>query len=226
MNPISWTAVLAVSLVTAAGCRTYNVAFNGYGSSDRRPCDRSATFAFVPNSDAANPLLEQEVGEKLALLLASHGYNRGNVENAQCGLLVAYGIGEPNSRAVGLPVYTQGQTTTATAHGPGGNTVVAVTTPGTTTYMQVTVTKYSRWLNVTAVDLEALRTTRKLSVVWVGGVASSGRNSDLREVMNYLIIAVGDRFGWVTQKALHLSLSSSDERAVALMEGKTPPPAK
>tara|TARA_B100001964_G_C14103475_1_gene540432 strand:+ start:92 stop:976 length:885 start_codon:yes stop_codon:yes gene_type:complete len=58
----------------------------------------------------------------------------------------------------------------------------------------------------------------KLEPIWIGEVENNGNNPDLREVINYLIIAGFEHLGESTGKQQFHSLSSGDKRIKALNE--------
>jgi hypothetical protein len=69
-------------------------------------------------------------------------------------------------------------------------------------------------LNV--VEAKPYRETGQLRSVWVGEARSAGASSDLREVLNSLLIAAFEQLGRNTGKALPVTIKENDPRFTEL----------
>jgi hypothetical protein len=71
---------------------------------------------------------------------------------------------------------------------------------------------YDRWLLLNVVEGKHYRETGQFRTLWVGEVRSTGTSSDIREVINSLLLAAFDRFGQNTGKAVTVNINRSDPR--------------
>jgi hypothetical protein len=62
------------------------------------------------------------------------------------------------------------------------------------------------------VEAKEYRETGKSRTVWVGEARSTGGSSDLRQVLNPMLVAVFEQFGRNTAKALPIILKQNDPR--------------
>jgi hypothetical protein len=75
---------------------------------------------------------------------------------------------------------------------------------------------YDRWLQLTVVDGPAYRTEKIPKPVWVGEAHSLGASTDLRTVLNFLLVANFREFGKNTGKAVTKEITAQDPEAVSL----------
>jgi hypothetical protein len=207
-----------IFLSCAAGCALqYEIRVNAYTARPPTSLPSSGEkLAIYQDPHADNPLLEQEVARKIEKLMAQRGFQIVPIEDANYAIAFKYGVGQAPNRAGALPVYQPGTTTTVNTIGAGGIATSTVQLPGTTTYIPFSVPQHARSLSVRMVDARRLKDTKDAPVIWAADTASSGSNSDLREVMNYLLIATFQHFGEDTGKAVVQMLSEDDKRALAL----------
>jgi hypothetical protein len=77
-------------------------------------------------------------------------------------------------------------------------------------------TLYDRWLLLTVVEGPAYRTQKISRPVWVGEARSAGISSDLRLVLNYLLVADFKEFGKNTGQAVTVEIEANNPEAVLL----------
>jgi hypothetical protein len=206
-------AVLAGGLSSCAAY-SYNVKVNGYtdptGPGLVRP---GGSFFVMENPDAKNPLLDKEIKGKLHQLLITRGYAVSTFEKADYYLFFGYGMGEPRSVSAAAPDY-YGGFGWGVGYGWGGPAFAIGVPYGT--FSADTATLYDRWLLVKVVEGPAYRTQKASRPVWVGEARSVGASSDLRTVLNYLLIADFKEFGKNTGKAITVELKAQDPEVAAL----------
>jgi hypothetical protein len=206
---------LAIVLVGCGllGCANYyNVKVNGYtGPGTTGEIKSGGTFLVMENKEAKNPLLEAEIKEKITRLLEVRGYPvTTTFDKADYYLFFGYGMGEPRSVTVVTPDYGWGW-----GMGFGGRGGYFLTAP-LVTYAPYTTTMYDRWLLINVVEGPAYRTRKESLPVWVGEARSVGASSDLRVVLNYLLVANFKEFGRNTGKAITVEIKDNDPAVSAL----------
>jgi hypothetical protein len=209
---------MLILVLGLAGCAArYYVQVNGYVDPQTPgPFAPGAAFFVIGNQDAPNPLLEQEVKEKSGKILEKMGYRLTSFENAQYFLLCAYGMGQ-GSPSVTMPDYSIGiGIGGGYGYGPGyygrrsygfGGPFFGGYYPGFTTERV-----YERWLILSVIDAKHYRDKGEFRTLWVGEARSAGTSSDLREMINYLLVAAFEQFGKDTKKAVGVKLAPADPR--------------
>jgi hypothetical protein len=213
MKKFLWFVLLGLLGTAAFGCaagRTYQVQVNGYTDATAPSLGPGSSLFVIEDQKAQNPLLEKEVKAKIEKLLVKHGYDLAPYDEAQFYLFFTYGLGTPQTVAVAAPTWGIGLGWGSGCWGPGLG--YGLSWPGYGPYYTETLTIYDRWLRLTVVEGKYYRETGKTRTVWVGEVRSTGSSSDLREVMNFLLIAAFEQFGKNTGKALPATLKHKDPR--------------
>lgn len=195
------------------GCAaTYQVLVNGYVDPKApAPFAPGAAFFVIGNKDAQNPLLEKEVKEKSARLLEKMGYRLTPFDKAEYYLLFAYGIGAGRP-AVTMPDYSIGIGIGAGYPGYYGGRNYFFAAPWFSYYPAITERVYDRWLILSVIDAKHYREKGDFRTLWVGEARSTGTSSDLREMINYLLVAAFEQFGKDTKKAVGVDLERADPR--------------
>ena len=196
------------------GCANYySVKVNGYtGPGATGEIKSGGTFFVMENKEAKNPLLEQEIRAKIAKLLETRGYPvTTRFDKADYYLFFNYGMGEPRNVTVVTPDYGWGW-----GMGFGGPGWYSMSGPWVTYAPSATSTIYDRWLLINVVEGPAYRADKTSRPVWVGEAKSLGASSDLREVLNYLLVANFQQFGKNTGKAITVDLKQNDPAVFSL----------
>jgi hypothetical protein len=81
-----------------------------------------------------------------------------------------------------------------------------------------TTTLYDRWLLIKVVEGPAYRTQKVSRPIWVGEARSVGASSDLRTVLNYLLVAEFKEFGKNTGKAIAMDINAEDPELATLSQ--------
>ena len=221
---IGFLAAIVIGL-SLSGCSTvspYSVRVNGYTAPGApAPIKPGGFFCVVENKESKNPLLEAEVKGKITKLLESRGYPVTSLDKADYCLLFAYGMGEPRSAGAAAPDYF-GSVGWGVGGGYGwgggwggwGGPSVAIGIPwgGSAT----SATLYERWLLIKVVPASAYRTRQDAPPVWVGEARSVGPSSDLRMVLNYLLVADFKEFGKNTGQAVPMEIDAENPEVYSL----------
>ena len=211
-----------LTLVLFVGCSRIQMNVNGYLSGSE--VTRNGNVLTVLNNDAQNTLLDQEIGEKIKRGLALKGLkNVDEISNADYVLTFKYSI-------------DSGKTTSETYSTNTQKTRLNIHSGKLEPYNEVEVqtdtsTKFTRQLILYLWDASSLikppQGLQQKSLVgtesiengkplWIGEVRSEGRSSDLRKVINYLIVGAIEEFGKNTKSMKRYTLIENDKRAKAL----------
>ena len=216
-KPIRFLAMFLIGLCFF-GCSsvsTYTIRVNGYTDPGAPGLIKpGGSFYIMENREAKNPLLEKEIKEKIDKLLLTHGYPTTSSEKADYFLFFDYGLGEPRSVNVTTPDYYGGFGWGWGGGYGGGGPAVAIGIPwGGSTY---SAAFFDRWLLLKVVEGPAYRTQKTSPPVWVGEARSVGTSSDLRQVLNYLLVANFKEFGKNTGQAVTKEIKADNPEVYSL----------
>ncbi len=62
------------------------------------------------------------------------------------------------------------------------------------------------------IDSKAYEASKKVEPLWIGEITSVGLDSDLRELMNYMLIVGFEHFGQDTGRRVSEVISKNDDR--------------
>ena len=220
---IGFLAMLVIGLCWT-GCSsvsTFTIKVNGYTSPGTPGLiNPGGSFCVIENQETKNPLLETEINGKITKLLETRGYSVTTLEKADYCLFFAYGMGEPRSVSPAAPDY-YGSLGWGWGGGYGwggwggwGGPSVSIGMPWGGSAGSATL--YDRWLLIKVVEGPAYRTQKLSRPVWVGEARSVGASSDLRLVLNYLLVADFKEFGKNTGKAVTVEIDANNPEAVSL----------
>ncbi len=215
MSPRRFLFPVLAGLLFLGGCGAgrYAVQVNGYldPGAPAAPAP-GAALAVVENKEARNPLLEKEIAAKINRLLTARGYRLVPYEQADYYLFFLYGIGPPEAAAAtGPPVSVGLGIGVGTWHGGGG--FIGLGTPYPYyPYAYPAEPVYGRWLTLKVVEAKPYRQSGQARAVWVGEARSAGTSSDLREVINALLLAAFQQFGKNTGKAVEVEVGIADPK--------------
>jgi len=200
-------------LFLSLGCSaSYSVAVNGYTATNQAlRIPQAASISVVTDSNVPNPILEKEVAAKIEILLAEQGYD---IESDEPDYYVLFDYGIDAGRTV---------TDVIPVHHPGfyqPYPFSSVRWYGYTTYVPYSEVIHTRWLTLKLMEGKAYRISEKApEPVWIGEIASAGLSSNLRELINYMLIAAFEHFAEDTHKQITEILAKNDER-VWLLTGR------
>lgn len=202
--------VLGTVISGCASVRTYQVQVNGYTEGAAPSLAAGASLVVLEDQKAQNPLLEKEIKAKVEVLLEKQGLVLAPYDRADYYLSFTYGLGTPQTVSVTGPTWGVGW---GFGPGYGGRGIsTGIYWPGCGPLYTETQALYDRWLRLTVVEGKHYRDTGKSRTVWVGEARSTGASSDLREVLNSLLIAAFEQFGQNTGKAVPIQIKQNDPR--------------
>lgn len=194
----------------------YVISVEGYKRNDLN-VTRDAKIYVYKNNQASNVLLEKEVVTKIKTVLRIKGYTPvDKPEDADYLLAAIYGIGSE------IPVIYSSTTSTS---GGGSKYELNIFTgqfemvphvnvsTSTTTSTEVA---YPRYLRLILYDAKTFILSQAPEPVWIGDVKSTGRSSDLRNVIDYLIVAGFVYFGEDLKEQKEGTMPETDERVKKL----------
>ncbi len=204
--------LLAIGLSwSLIACASYEVRVDTYlaeGTSLRE----DASIAVVTNAEASNPILEAEVKAKLGRLLTARGIQPGPEETAQFGLMASYSISDPQMASVAAPTWQPGGTFLTTTGGTSGSLYSTIHVPVYSTWSSSTVTRYTASLSLMLFDLESFRQSGQVDPKWIGNARTTSESSDLRTLVNYLLVPLVDLIGQDTSRQISIEMRAKDAR--------------
>ena len=199
--------IICLSLGCAA---SYSVGVNGYSSTGQTlQIPHGSSIFVVTDSNVPNPILEKEVGTKIEKLLTKKGYNI-ETDKANYYLLFDYGIDSGRTVTDTIPIYHP------SAYGEYPFPTVRL--HAYTTYMPYSAAIYTRWLILRLIGGKDYIISQKAEPLWIGEITSAGMSSDLRELINYMLVAAFEHFGEDTGRQVTDVILKNDERVQLLME--------
>jgi hypothetical protein len=193
----------------ALGCGTRHVRVTGYlDTSCPSSLAPGKTIFVAQNPEADNPLLEKEVASKIGKLIEEKGYTQSSEEHADFHLFYRYGIGigpvrtEPASHPHTVSVYDAEKQETRY------ETVYH--------WSERCVQHYAASLSIRVADSRGTRDSGDVQVGWAADTTIEDKRTDLRNTLNYLLVATFAYFGQDTGRAVGLNLKPDDPRIVRL----------
>ncbi len=200
--------LIAVILGTAS-CATYCIDVTGY-LDPARPSSLmpGKTVYIMSNPKADNPLLDKEIALKMANLLTQKGYRVSPSEFADFHLVFTYGTdrGSLRTESIRRPQRIR-------VYHPDLETWTYETVDS---YEPYSVQYYTHSLHVRVIDARRFGDGVQDKVVWVADTVSEEQSSDLRDLVNYLLVATFEYFGQDTGKAVRVRLAPGDFRVQRL----------
>jgi hypothetical protein len=177
------------------------------------------------NSD---DLQYQEYARYIDRALSQRGFEKvSNKKDAEIAIYFSYGIGDPETKVLTYSVPLRGKTGVSGAHTSGTINSSGTTYSGTTTYTPTygvigskikthSVTTYSRYLLLEAIDLNTYRKNKKEKNIWKTSVTSNGSSGDLRRVLPILVAASSEYISTDTEKKIRVKISESDPKVMEI----------
>jgi|GEM_PF-1196006 len=223
---MKYTSLLTLFVLLSLGCSTsgpgYNVKTNAYLSPNltNTPSPNEKYLVFSAPEKVENPFLEEEVKFKIEKLLSARGYNLvQSLDEADWVVSFGYGITGGETSTTSVPWQTN-QSGNFSVYGSGGYASGSYTQPSTI-YIPITRTTYGRFLSVSLIDWIESKKQQKIITTWKGDSHSVGSSSDLRDVLNYLLIQTFQNFCVDTGKEISNDYYSSDPRVKKLQNNST-----
>lgn len=201
------------------GCARYEVGVNAFSATGAPlQIPQASSICIVKDANAPNPILQKEIAQKIQKLLNTEGYSI-ETDKADYYLCFEYGIGSGRTVTGAMPIHQPGGTATANTYSSyGGSSHSTIQMPGYTTWVPYSRTVYTRWLVLKLMDGASYRSGLTTNPLWIAEVTSTGRSSDLREIINYMLVPAFDHFGENTGKRVDTVILGPDKRVKALVE--------
>lgn len=216
---------MVLLVLALPGCRAMDVRTTTYLSRELVfPAPATgAKIAVNVQSDPDEPLLEDEVRRKLEHLLAEHGYESRPLAESDYVLFAFFSIDSGNTATGARPVHSPGGIATTDVYSSTGQWATATTYyPGSTSYVPYSYTYFTRFLGLGLFDkdrwLAAGEDETERALVWRASTVSAGRDTDLRSVIDYLLVSTFEHFGEDTGKQVRERVRPGDDRVEALRE--------
>lgn len=185
-----------------------------------------ASFAVLTNKNAPNPLFDNEVKSKIQNLLLGRGYRLVPEDQAQFFATYTYDI-SGKTAATTRPDIVSGPGIVQHVYVNGSNQAYTIVSPSFSyvTYVTDYYNVYTARLFFKVLDAKAMRESGAQKVVWVGDTINESTNPDLRESIDYLLVATFKFFGTDTGRNREISLSADDKEVSNLRASILPPAA-
>jgi hypothetical protein len=200
--------ILLMVSICAAGCTTtYRVHVNGFSELDKPISDKASIYVTVdPNSQ--NPIFDREIKAKIEMLLKSHGYVPApDVEPADYRLAFQLGLDSHK-----VTSYTPLYRPSMGFH----DRFMGEYDFGYTSYVPYFDTYYNQWLVMKVFATGRTAASEAGKVVWIGEAMTDTTVADLRQVINYLLVAGFEYFGVDTKRQISLTISPDDPRIIRI----------
>jgi len=247
------SVVALLAAFTFAGCSQVELEFNAYQSAKKSfPASaRENTVAIVVGSEKGEPLLQEEVGGKIANLLREHGYVVAPKEEARYVLSCWFGMDSGKTYSGVMPVYEPGEHYTSRVRTSGGHwRSVSYTLPGYTEYVPYSYTIYCKYLSLTLhdntpepdqpgqpdqpaaqpeepqeespADTAQQEKIAAESIIWRCSCVNADDSTDLRWRINHMLIASFDYLGADTPRQKTIKIGEESKRVKELVALRSP----
>jgi len=201
------TLMLLAATACVAGCTpVYTVHVNTF-SELKEPLSQTAPIYVSIDPNSRNPILASTIASKIRTLLEEHGFTAAEKPEG-AGYRLTFRAGIDSTRGVDyMPVYRP--------YGGfygfygGGYRGLGY---GYTTYMPYIETVYAHWMEMRLFQ-DAKDRTRP---VWIGEAVVGRSDAELRESVNYLLVALMDYFAADTERWATVRLKENDPRVEGL----------
>ena len=207
--------LLGTILIFLGACKTIKIVNNSFANKQSIP------QGFIPGSSFCikftytdNPLIPKniaemiasEAAEKIAKILQTNGYVIRNSKTADYNLVFSFGMTK-SINIVNVPVYMPGQTQIKNGNildnsGEAVQYQEETQTSGKVVYVPQECTVYNKNLVAQIYDARLQREANKEKQVWLGSADSSNESSDIRDIMDYLLVSTFKYFGKNTQRII------------------------
>lgn len=210
MRPIG-TTVISLFALTLMGCAAkYHVGVTTYQSPHLAfpPPGLDHRIAVVTESRPDEPLLEEEVKAKVEGLLRRRGYAVGSLNEANYVLAASFAIDDGREHLTSNVLYSS-----------KGVTAIPYSYTSFTRFLGLDLLGRDRWVRAGREDAPD-------AIVWRATAYSSGSSSDLRSVIDYLLVATFEHFGEDTGRQVRTTLRDGDKRVRELRDAVRHLPTK
>jgi hypothetical protein len=203
-------SVLGFAALCTTGCATsYQVYVNGYAEAGAPPKENSPIYV-AENPDASNPILDRRIKAKLEDLLRDRGYKVAlTADEAEYKLAYQVGV-RPETFTGYVPTYEHVEGN----YGPYGPALGF----GYTTSVPYMDTYFNHWLTLRLYQIRPNQTAEG-QIVWIGEATTLTEQRDIREAIDYLLVACFDEFGSDTHGQVRIPIRRNDPRVQEMRAG-------
>lgn len=220
--------IIVVFVIFLVGCKTtpqFNVGIDSISAPASNELKR---YIILPNNEGVtvDNLQFQEYAIYVERALTDQGFVKAkDFSEANVAIFFGYGIGDPQTNLYTYSIPTWGRTgvsssnTYSTVNVFGNTARVNSTTSYTPTYGITgsttgtgTYTTFTRFLFLSAIDLNQFKLNKKTKQIWKTSAISTGSSGDLREVLPVLVAASKPYLSKNTGKMIEVSIKEGDKR--------------
>jgi hypothetical protein len=199
---VRFVSLLGLAVLCATGCTpAYQVYVNGY-SELGAPLAKDVPIAVVTDPKSQNPVLDSQVGVKIERLLRNEGYNVVPLDKAEYRL--SFQLGMRTGEVVGYVPYRE-------YYGGGYGWHRGGYGYGYTAMAPYVDTFFDRWLTMRLAQARPGEPNEG-KVGWVGEATIQTERSDLRQVVDYLLVGCLQEFGLDTRGRVVITIRQDDLR--------------
>lgn len=221
--------VIMSAALTGTGCARVHMSVNAYRSKSLPFPEpgSDATIGVIAQTMPAEPLLNEEIKSKVTTILEARNYVVTTEERADYLLLCMASMDSGITDTGYAPVTSPGRYAYSRVRGRRGRSATVTTyIPGRTTYLPYTCTVYTKGLVLTCLKKDLVRDpadgrneeAAEEATVWRCVTLAVGSDSDLRWLVNHMLLAAFDIFGEDTLHERQVSMDPNDKRALRLAE--------
>lgn len=202
------TLILAAACV--AGCTpSYRVHVNTFADPNT-PVTQGASVYVVQDPNAGNPILGRLMASKINELLQGYGDNPVAMAD-RANYLLTFEAGFSSSQVVDFtPVYRPFGGFSGGFGGRFGHGGF-----GYTTYMPYIDTVYVHWLRMKLYTKDGAA-LNQANVVWLAEAVTGADNPELRQAVNYLLVACMEHLGVDTGQWVTMTIKRDDPRVLGV----------
>jgi len=204
-----YALMLVVAAAGVAGCTpAYRVHVNTFIDLPG-PVSKSAPIYVATDPNSRNPILSRQIESKIKTLLQGYGYDP--VDKAEAAkYLLTFRAGVDSERVIDYtPVY---RPFGGFYGGFGGGWRY-----GYATYTPYIETVYTHWLEMKLYAQDEAARERG-EPVWIGEAVVGRNDPELREAVNYLLIACLEYLGVDTEEWVTMKIEKDDPRVLGIVE--------
>lgn len=221
--------IIASATLAETGCARVHMSVNAYRSKSLPFPEpgSDATIGIVAQTMPAEPLLTEEIRIKATTILKAKGYTVTSEDQADYILLCMASMDAGVADTGYATVTSPGRYAYSRIRGRRGRSATVTTyIPGRTTYLPYTYTVYTKGLVLTCLKKDLVRDpadseeseAAEEATVWRCVTLSAGSDSDLRWIVNHMLLTAFDVFGMDTGQQRKVSMDTNDNRVLRLAE--------
>lgn len=207
--------LIMLSLGGCAGPKLrYEVGVNTFCAPDAAPIQPGARVHVWISDEDQNDLFKQEVAGKIKCLLTEYGYVVSDFIDSEYSILFGFGIGQHDEAYTKYVYQHPGKVASNFAEGVALG--LASNKP-----VESVRTVNDRWFCADVVDVVEYLESNEVTVVWSCETRSSGSSSDLRDVLDYMLVPSLENFGTSTGSVKEYRLTPNSKKVKRLRAGCT-----